>query len=132
MMDIHPMTKAHGRMESEEVTGPLSLPSPLYSKHLQSRALVRIPPRLRFWSRLALMMFIIFAAIVSFVPWTQTVTVQGQLSAYSPTERPQEIHAQINGSIRSWHVNEGMTVKKGELILELEDVNPQFLAMNCG
>ena len=130
MLNVHPKTKAHGRMESEEVTDTLSLPLPSDTKSLQSRALVRIPPRLRFWSRLTLMMFIIFAAIVSFVPWTQSVTVQGQLSAYSPTERPQEIHAQINGSIRSWHVDEGVTVKKGELILELEDVNPQFLAQD--
>ena len=55
---------------------------------------------------------------MSFVPWTQTVTVQGQLSAYSPLERPQEVHAQINGRIRTWHVHEGMTVKTGDLVLE--------------
>ncbi len=130
MLKVHPTTKANGTMESEEVAGPLSLPFPSETKPLQSRTLVRIPRRLRVWSRLTLLMFILFAAIVSFVPWTQTITVQGQLSAYSPTERPQEIHAQINGSIRSWQVNEGMMVKKGELILELEDVNPQFLAQD--
>ncbi len=76
------------------------------------------------------MMFIVFAAIVCFVPWTQTITVQGTLSAYSPKERPQEIHAQINGSIRAWHVNEGVTVKKGDLVLDLDDVNPQFMAQD--
>lgn len=74
------------------------------------------------------MLFVVFAGLVAFVPWTQTVTVKGQLSAYSPVERPQEIHAQINGAIRTWHVNEGMTVRKGDLVLELEDVNPKFLA----
>lgn len=75
-------------------------------------------------------MFLVFGAIVCFVPWTQTVTVQGKLSAYSPAERPQEIHAQINGRISKWHVNEGVTVKKGDLVLELEDVNPQFMAQD--
>ena len=102
----------------------------LDTKRLQSRALVRVPRRLRTWSRSALIMFVVFGAIVCFVPWTQTVTVQGKLSAYSPTERPQEIHAQINGSIRTWHVDEGVSVKKGDLVLELEDVNPQFMAQD--
>ncbi len=98
------------------------------NKLLQSQVLARIPRRLRFCSRLAFMIFIIFAVAVCFVPWTQTVTVQGKLSAYSATERPQEIHSQINGSIQKWYINEGDTVKKGDLVLELGDVNPKFMA----
>ena len=100
------------------------------SKPLQSRTLVQIPRRLHTWSRVGLAIFFIFAGMLCFVPWTQTVQVQGKLSAYSPTERPQEIHAQINGSIRQWHVTEGTVVKKGELVLALEDVNPQFMAQD--
>ena len=86
------------------------------------------PRRLHAWSRFTLLLFIIFFATVSFVPWTQTVTVQGKLSAYSNIERPQEMHAQINGRIQKLHVNEGDSVKKGNLVLELEDVNPKFMA----
>ncbi len=89
-----------------------------------------MPRRLYRWSRLTFLTLIICTAIVSFVPWTQTVTVQGQLSAYSPTERPQEIHAQINGRIVKWHINEGVDVKSGDLVLELEDVNPKFMAQD--
>jgi len=95
---------------------------------LQSEGLARVPRRLRVFSRLTFMIFIVFAGAVSFIPWTQTVTVQGKLSAHSATERPQEIHSQINGSIQSWHVHEGDTVQKGDLILELGDVNPKFMA----
>ena len=98
------------------------------TKRLRSHAAVRIPRRLRAWSRSAVVLFLVFGVTVSFVPWTQTVTVQGRLSAYSPSERPQEIHAQINGRIRAWHVNEGMAVKNGDLVLELDDVNPEFMA----
>ena len=119
---------AHRAMKSDEATPPIAVPSRLEDQRLQSRILVRIPRRLSRWSRSALVLSIVLVAIVCFVPWTQTVTVQGQLSAYSPTERPQEIHAQINGRIRTWHVNEGRTVQKGDLVLELEDVNPQFMA----
>ena len=121
------------RPPSVKSVGTTDLVADTYSskkQRLQSQILVKVPKRLRMWSRLAFMLFIVFGVIICFVPWTQTVTVQGNLSAYSPTERPQEIHAQINGSIRAWHVNEGMPVKKGDMILELEDVNPQFMAQD--
>ncbi len=98
------------------------------NKPLKSKNLVKIPRRLYTWSRFALIFFLFFATIVSFVPWTQTVTVQGKLSAYFPAERSQEIHAQINGSIQHWHVNEGDMVKKGDLVLELADISPKFMA----
>jgi len=97
-------------------------------KPLQSEELARIPGRLRVFSRFAFMIFILFAGTVSFVPWTQTVTIQGKLSAHSATERPQEIHSQINGSIQNWYVHEGDSVEKGDLVLELGDVNPKFMA----
>lgn len=98
------------------------------NKPFKSEALARIPRRLKYCSRLAFMIFITFSLAVFLVPWTQTVTVQGKLSAHSATERPQEIHSQINGSIQKWHVHEGDSVKKGDLVLELNDVNPKFMA----
>jgi len=124
------MANSQQTAEPVDLDSPGLIPSGPSGEVLESRSLVKIPPRLRSWSRAALFIFIGFAGIVSFVPWTQTVTVQGQLSAYSPKERPQEIHAQISGSIRAWHVDEGMPVKKGDLILEMEDVNPQFMAQD--
>ena len=112
--------------ETQDGNGPFSANALPSQKKLQSFAAARFPHRLRFWTRLAIVFFFVFAIAVCFVPWTQTVTVKGELSAYSPSERPQEIHAQINGRIHNWHVNEGMDVKKGDLVLELEDVNPQI------
>lgn len=113
---------------SSQKIGPFRVGSLPDGKRMESWAVVRIPRRLRTWARLAMLLFLVFGVTVSFVPWTQTITVQGELSSYSPAERPQEIHAQINGRIHNWHVNEGVAVKKGDLVLELEDVNPQFMA----
>jgi multidrug efflux pump subunit AcrA (membrane-fusion protein) len=75
---------------------------------------------------IALVLF--FWLIIIFVPWTQTVTVTGQMSAYTPYERPQDIEAQITGRIKKWHVFEGDKVKQGDLILELEDNDPNFMS----
>ena len=95
---------------------------------LNSQALVNVPSRMLRWAWFAFIIFIMFSAVLLFVPWTQTVTVQGKLSAYSAVERPQEVHAHINGSLKRWFVHEGDTVKKGDLLLQLGDVNPKFMA----
>ena len=98
------------------------------STKLQSWEAVQIPERLRFSSRLAILLVVFFILIVAFVPWTQTITVTGQLSAYTPFERPQDVEAQITGRIRKWHIYEGVRVKTGDVILELDDYDPNFMA----
>src|SRR5687768_4375183 len=98
------------------------------SQRLQSWEAVQIPDRLRFSARLAVKLLLVFALVIAFVPWTQTITSTGQLSAYSPYERPQDIESQITGRLKKWHVYEGVRVKQGELILEMDDVDPNFMA----
>ncbi len=94
----------------------------------RSWAAVEIPWRLRMAGRVAMSLFTLFMVSIAFIPWTQTITASGRLSAYSPFDRPQDIHSQITGRIKRWHVLEGEVVKKGEIIVELEDVDPSFMA----
>jgi len=94
----------------------------------ESWAAVKIPNKLYTANRIVIGLFFLFIVTLAFVPWTQTITAQGHLSAYSPAERPQEVHAPIQGRILSWNINEGMVVKKEDLVLELVDVDPKFLA----
>jgi multidrug efflux pump subunit AcrA (membrane-fusion protein) len=89
---------------------------------------VKIPNKLLSMGRVTLTLLILFLLIIEFVPWTQTVTATGRLSAYTPYERPQEMEARITGRLKEWHVMEGVKVKKGDLILELEDYDPNFIA----
>src|SRR5512145_803793 len=98
------------------------------STKLRSWEAVQIPDRLRFSSRLAIKLVLLFLLIIAFVPWTQTITVSGQLSAYTPYERPQDIESQITGRIRKWHIFEGVRVRQGDLILELDDYDPNFMS----
>ncbi|MCO6440885.1 MAG: HlyD family efflux transporter periplasmic adaptor subunit [Nitrococcus mobilis] len=107
---------------SEEVEESLS------REGLRSWAAVQIPNRLRTAGRVAVWLFVLLTVAVAFIPWTQTIKASGRLSAYPPFDRPQDIHAQITGRIKQWHVLEGEEVNRGELIVELEDVDPKFLA----
>jgi multidrug resistance efflux pump len=98
------------------------------STQLRSWELVQIPPYLRRYGWWAIRILVMGFLLLMFVPWTQTITTTGQLSAYSPYERPQDIEAQIQARLKKWHVFEGVRVKQGELILELEDIDPNFMA----
>ncbi|HEX9742033.1 MAG TPA: biotin/lipoyl-binding protein [Nitrospiraceae bacterium] len=98
------------------------------SSQLKSWELVQVPPYLRRYGWWSVRFLLVGFLLLLFVPWTQTITVTGQLSAYSPYERPQDIEAQITGRLRKWHVLEGVRVKQGELILELDDIDPNFMA----
>ncbi len=100
----------------------------LASAKLQSWKQAQLPMRWQFSSRLPITLFLLFVVIITVMPWTQTITVTGQMSAYTPYERPQDIEAQITGRIKKWYVLEGDQVKEGDLILELEDNDPNFMS----
>jgi multidrug resistance efflux pump len=115
-------------VKGESGLDELAIDQLLTSTQLQSWEKAQLPVRWRFSSRLPITLVLLFLLIIIFVPWTQTVTVTGQMSAYTPYERPQDIEAQITGRIKKWHVFEGDQVKEGDLILELEDNDPNFMS----
>lgn len=65
--------------------------------------------------------------LLAFVPWQQTVRGTGRVVAFSPTEREQDLHAPVGGRIVEWHVVEGSRVKAGDPIVELADIDPDYL-----
>lgn len=120
--------KVRALVQQESGLAEISVDDLATSTKLHSWEAVQIPERLKFSSRLAIKLVVLFLLIIAFVPWTQTITVTGQLSAYTPYERPQDIEAQITGRIKKWHIFEGVRVKQGDLILELEDYDPNFMS----
>ena len=71
---------------------------------------------------------IFFIVLVSVLPWRQTAVGNGQVIAYSPNERQQEISAPIMGRLGAWYVNEGTQVKKGDPIVRIMDNDPDLLS----
>lgn len=61
------------------------------------------------------------------LPWIQTVTGEGRVIAFSPNERRQQISAAVDGRIKEWKVTEGQKVSKGEVIVLLEDNDPEII-----
>lgn len=64
-----------------------------------------------------------------FAPWQQSVTGRGSVIAYAPLERQMIVEAPIKGRIVNWGegIVENAHVKKGQLIVEIQDVDPNYL-----
>ncbi|QQR90048.1 MAG: biotin/lipoyl-binding protein [Myxococcales bacterium] len=69
---------------------------------------------------LALAMLIFFVTCLV-APWQQNVQGSGQVMAYVPNQRQQQIEATIDGRVARWFVNEGDKIKAGEPVVELAD-----------
>jgi adhesin transport system membrane fusion protein len=68
----------------------------------------------------------IIGIIVLFLPWTQNITSQGQVTTLKPNQRPQTIQSQIPGRIEEWFVQEGDYVKKDDTILRISEVKSDY------
>jgi multidrug resistance efflux pump len=75
---------------------------------------------------LVLLLVVVSVGLV-FTPWQQSVSGVGGVSALTPLERTQTLSAPVEGRVLKWHVTEGSKVKKGALIVELTDNDPQIL-----
>ena len=64
--------------------------------------------------------------ILLFLPWTQNIKANGNITAIEQAQRPQEINSIIPGKILKWYVKEGDYVKAGDTILQLGEVKVEY------
>lgn len=62
-----------------------------------------------------------------FLPWQQSVRGTGRVIAFDPLDRRMEVQAPVAGRVKDLRVVEGQMVKKGDVIAEIQDNDPQLL-----
>ena len=82
----------------------------------------------RLMARVLAMLFVGFLLAVWFLPWQQFVSGSGKVIAFDPLERRINVEAPVSGNVRKLHVVEGQRVKKGAVIVEIQDNDPNLLA----
>ncbi len=87
-----------------------------------------LPDAAKVFTRLAVIFFLFILIFLTAVPWQQTASGGGKVMAYLPQDRVQNIHASVSGRIKKWYVREGSFVKKGDPILEIVDIDPNYLS----
>ncbi len=65
-----------------------------------------------------------------FVPWQQNVNGKGDISALTPTDRPQNIQNIISGRIEKWLVREGDLVQAGDTLLVISEMKDDYFDPN--
>lgn len=64
--------------------------------------------------------------IVLFLPWQQNIRGKGQVTAFTPGNRPQSVESAIAGRISHWFIREGQFVNKGDTILTLSEIKDEY------
>ena len=98
-----------------------------YFKTLNS---IRMPRIMRVVGWILAIGLVGLVLFLTYVPWVQTATGGGSVTARNPNDRLQEINALVSGRIQDWYVQDGSRVQIGDpLLLErLEAERGQVLA----
>jgi adhesin transport system membrane fusion protein len=81
----------------------------------------------RFFSWILALGFLVLVLGIAFLPWRQFVSGTGRVIAFNPLDRRINIEAQVSGRVKHLHVAEGQRVKKGQLLVEIQDNDPNLL-----
>jgi multidrug efflux pump subunit AcrA (membrane-fusion protein) len=86
-----------------------------------------LPEIAKLLSRLVLVFILFMLIFLIAIPWQQTASGTGKVMAYLPQDRVQNVHATVSGRIKKWFVKEGSFVKKGDPIIEIVDIDPNYM-----
>lgn len=87
----------------------------------------RLPVRVRTMSLILLTGFAILVLGLMFMPWQQFISGTGRVIAYDPLERSVTLEAPLSGRVEKAFVMEGHSVRKGDLLFQMADNDPQLL-----
>jgi len=71
--------------------------------------------------------FVLLVPALLFLPWRQFVSGTGRVIAFDPLDRRLNLEAQVAGRVRKLHVVEGQRIKSGQVIVEIQDNDPNLL-----
>jgi multidrug efflux pump subunit AcrA (membrane-fusion protein) len=95
--------------------------------HFTTLASIKTPRVMRAVFVMLLLAFMITVAFLIYTPWVQTTSGGGVVTTLNPNERRQDINALVPGRIEEWFVRDGSTVKKGDPIVRIADIDPQLI-----
>jgi adhesin transport system membrane fusion protein len=95
--------------------------------HLSAIALAGSSRLSRWLSRALLFCFVATLAGLVVLPWQQSVRGAGRVIAFDPLDRRVNVEAPVAGRVKRLLVTEGQRVGKGDVIVEIQDNDPNLL-----
>ncbi len=97
---------------------------PEYHAYFHTLSAIPVPNVARQVAGLVVLLLLLAGASLAWIPWMQTAAGSGQLIALDPTGRVQSVTAAVSGRIKTWHVQDGSRVRKGDPLVEIVDNDP--------
>lgn len=115
-------------MGSSKSAGSGSAPRDVLADNefLESAKLLVTPASHRTFYRIVVVA-LLAAVLAMLLPWQQYVEGDGEVTAFAPGDRPQEVPTTISGRIVEWFIQEGQVVTKGQPILRIAEVKDDYL-----
>lgn len=98
-----------------------------HSPQLPALSLAGSARLVRVFSLLLVGGFVALVLGLLFLPWRQFVSGSGRVIAFNPLDRRVNVEAQVSGRVKHMHVVEGQRVKKGDVIVEIQDNDPNLI-----
>jgi multidrug efflux pump subunit AcrA (membrane-fusion protein) len=99
----------------------------LPDRHFPTLRGLNPPPVMQLFARIVVATIVIVLLVITLVPWVQTAQGSGQVIAFDPRDRQQNITALVPGRLSRWYVTDGARVKAGEPIARVIDIDPDYL-----
>ena len=90
-------------------------------------SMVQRPPWIGRAARAFALVFCLVPICLLLVPWQQNFRCSGRVVAFTPLERRQDIDAPVGGRVIRWYVQEGSVVATGDPLVEISDIDPNFV-----
>lgn len=65
--------------------------------------------------------------VILFMPWTQNVDMDGQVSVLNPESKPQNLTSRIAGRIEKWYIKDGDLVRKNDTIAFISEIKEDYV-----
>ncbi|MEL6214260.1 MAG: HlyD family efflux transporter periplasmic adaptor subunit [Pseudomonadota bacterium] len=98
-----------------------------HSEYFHTLNEINVPKASRTVAYFLVLFALMLGAFLYFVPWVQTTSGPGRVTALNPNDRQQEINALVSGRIAEWFVQDGMAVEAGAPIVTIVDNDPLAL-----
>ena len=82
----------------------------------------------RLLSRSLFIMVLVLLVGIIFMPWQQFISGTGRVIAFNPLDRRVNVEAPVSGRVKHLHVVENQRVKKGDILVEIQDNDPNLMA----
>ncbi|MEL6869506.1 MAG: HlyD family efflux transporter periplasmic adaptor subunit [Pseudomonadota bacterium] len=98
-----------------------------HGEYFTTLAAIKTPRVTRIVAWMLILLIVGVVVFLTTVPWIQTTSGGGRVTALNPNDRQQEINALVSGRIQEWFVQDGMQVSIGDPIVKIVDNDPLLL-----